>query len=1229
MDLLDLFASITLDTSGYEKGLDKAEQTAESAASSIASSSDNIANSFETQNNMLAYLQEQYNYAQKAVNEIATAFNEAVSSTGAFSEETAALAADLGKAEKELKTAESNLEKYQASINTAASNTNNFVNANDNISESVNDVSKALSDEESAIRGSSDAAAQSRLTFSEYFNALVDGFAEIGSRISEIPSQLDEFATKGKNALTVNSNQLKILKTEYKEAKDRVKELKVELSASVNSTGAASEQTKELAKQLKEAENAAASTKKELKDFNDKTSKTSEMLKAVSVAAKAGATAVSAIGTAVASAGAAMIKATSDTAAYADNIDKASQKLGVSAEFYQEWDAVLKHSGTSMSSMTTTFRTLAKAAQDMSGDQQAAFEKLGISIESVASLSTEDLFEQVISGLQKMESSTERTNIATNLLGRGAMEMGALLNTSAEDTQKMIDTVHNLGGVMSDEAIKAGAAFRDSLQDLQTAINGVKNNLAAEFLPSMVEVMDGLAAVFSGDSSGIEKAKEGVKNFIDELSEQLPKVADFGGEVISALLEGISDNLTDITSVAVDIIGKLVMELISLAPTLVNSAVEIINQLFGFLQENAYVIADGAVHIITSLANGISDLLPDLIPVAVDIIMQISKGIADNAGEIIAAALQLITALSAGIIEALPQLTEAVVELPKSIAVSLINFDWASVAKKTMSGIVDAFDNAGKQFKVWLDNTFGGGKVYGGDIANVDSEGWIETTRENINFMFGEVDNAQENLEKAQNELVEVGYNGAKIAGEAMAAFYKEQAIAASKGGNEVSDTIKTSGTKIADTTKKTGEKQKSVLAQNMEGFERLYKQRKITEEEYQKRRLEYLEKHRDEESDEWTKYYDSVQTYYEKLSETEEKAAKKAAEEAKKNFQTILDTYDKQLQDVQKKIDSFAQNLTGAYKDFYTFTTKGDIYKEQLKSRQDTITAFEKEAERLEGIYGKESTIVINAQNKVKKATEEYEKFQRDHNAAEDSEIVDVKTTDKMTQAGKRLEEYYNQLIKFSERGIGESMISQLSNFSQEEGLATLKYWNSLSDDQIKNLQAHYDKVTEFSGKISEKIYESDTKKAVDGVINEISLAVESDERFKEIGEMMFAGIMEGLDGSAGNMSDIAGKISTNLNNAFNAYFESGTTSSSYTAASPSYTQTAATTTLPVAESAAVASETVSNPQTTTSGENSLSIEVNIEQFNNYTNDDIETLADKVLIAIQNKVNQRQVAFS
>ena len=188
--------------------------------------------------------------------------------------------------------------------------------------------------------------------------------------------------------------------------------------------------------------------------------------------------------------------------------------------------------------------TLSKAAEK--GDD--SFEKLGITQEELQSLNQEELFARTIEGLQNMESGTERTALASKLLGGSAKELGALLNTSAEDTEKMRQTVHDLGGVMSDDAVKAAAAYQDSLQDMNTAIDGAKRGIVSNFLPSITSVMDGITGLFSGDSSAIGKIEDGIDSFIKNLTGMIPKVIEKGklvGSFFNSLLyAGTSTVLT-------------------------------------------------------------------------------------------------------------------------------------------------------------------------------------------------------------------------------------------------------------------------------------------------------------------------------------------------------------------------------------------------------------------------------------------------------------------------------------------------------------------------------------------------------------------------------------------------------------------------------------------------------------------------------------------------------------
>lgn len=287
-----------------------------------------------------------------------------------------------------------------------------------------------------------------------------------------------------------------------------------------------------------------------------------------------------------------------------------SQKLGISAQAYQEWDFIMQHSGASIDGLTTGMKTLATAAQSGSETLQKT---LGKTEEELKAMSQEDLFSATITALQSMEEGTERTALATTLLGKSAVELAPLLNTSAEETQAMRDQVNELGGVMSDEAVKASAAFEDSLQNLKTGISGAKNTILGELLPSMVTVMDGLTKLFAGNSSeGLAVISEGLDNFIQTMGEKVPEFLRKGGQIVAAIAQGIIENLPNIIESGATMLANLLVNMGEHLPEFASWAVSLIGQIAGAILRSAPTLIAAALTLIGELAAGISQALIDV-----------------------------------------------------------------------------------------------------------------------------------------------------------------------------------------------------------------------------------------------------------------------------------------------------------------------------------------------------------------------------------------------------------------------------------------------------------------------------------------------------------------------------------------------------------------------------------------------------------------------------------------
>lgn len=344
------------------------------------------------------------------------------------------------------------------------------------------------------------------------------------------------------------------------------------------------------------------------------------------------------------------------TAEYGDQVDKMSQKLGLSTQAYQQWDYVLGQSGADINSMSTGLKTLTNKLDDAKNGGEAAqamFEALGLSMEDLSTMSREDVFAATIAGFQGMADSTERAALANDLFGKSGQELAPLFNTSVEETQALMQAASDLGMVMSDEAVSAAADYQDALDTLQRTFGGLKNSLMGDFMPSITSVMEGLSALISGDSSGIGKISEGITSFIDNLTSMAPQLLEVGSSLILSLGEAIVSNLPLLISAAGETVLSLAQGLISQLP----------------------MILSVGLQVLVELANGIAQSLPTLIPTLVSVVVEMVKTLTDpgTLSSLIDAAIAIIFGLTDGIIEALPILIEAVPEIIINLTESLIS----------------------------------------------------------------------------------------------------------------------------------------------------------------------------------------------------------------------------------------------------------------------------------------------------------------------------------------------------------------------------------------------------------------------------------------------------------------------------------------------------------------------------------------------------------------------------
>lgn len=405
---------------------------------------------------------------------------------------------------------------------------------------------------------------------------------------------------------------------------------------------------------------------------NDAQSFGSKVGKALGTAGKVGGVALLGTVTASAKLGKTLVNGASEVANYGDAVDKMSQKVGLSAEAYQEWDYVMQISGTEMSSMTTGLKTLTNKLDDAkngSTDAQEMFARLGFTLEDLNTMSREDVFANTIYGFQQMADSTERAALANDLFGRSGQELAPLFNTSTEDTKALIEQVNELGGVMSDDAVKASADFKDNLTAMQTALSSTKRNIMSETLPAFSDLVQGFTQLISGGEgaqdlidSGMDKLGRAIDNIMPKIGELLetvlPKILEFGGQLIGSLAQQLPGIIAAIVKQVPTLIKSLIQAITKTIPQLIKAGVEIVKSLAEGIGKGDTDFIDMIIELVDSLITAIVDNLPEFIEAGLTIVQNLVLGIMQKLPELLTSAADIITKLIEGITTMLPQILE-------------------------------------------------------------------------------------------------------------------------------------------------------------------------------------------------------------------------------------------------------------------------------------------------------------------------------------------------------------------------------------------------------------------------------------------------------------------------------------------------------------------------------------------------------------------------------------------
>lgn len=191
---------------------------------------------------------------------------------------------------------------------------------------------------------------------------------------------------------------------------------------------------------------------------------------------------------------------TLSTAESSKEITNVSQRMGMTTDQYQEWDYVMKMVGSDAESMTGDIAALAEKAveaTDKTSDTAKTFRLLGVNVRDShgAMKSQNEIFNDVIRGLQNMEDATMRNAIASDLLSTTGENIVPVLNMTKEELNGLKQEAHDVGYVMSGSTLEGFKDLNKVMAEFDGTTKGLEQSFAAALLPMLTAFFSVISSI--------------------------------------------------------------------------------------------------------------------------------------------------------------------------------------------------------------------------------------------------------------------------------------------------------------------------------------------------------------------------------------------------------------------------------------------------------------------------------------------------------------------------------------------------------------------------------------------------------------------------------------------------------------------------------------------------------------------------------------------------------------
>lgn len=201
--------------------------------------------------------------------------------------------------------------------------------------------------------------------------------------------------------------------------------------------------------------------------------------------------------------------------------------------------------------------------------------------------------------------------------------------------------------------------------------------MVTEKIPDFVNAgMELLGALGQGLMDNIDTILFAIGDVVEMMMNKMLEATSGQNSIILEIIDWIvgvfNENYTGLIDVGFQILQNIITGIASSLPEIIPTAIEMILTLVTSLLDNVDLLIDSAIALITGLTEGLINALPILLEKAPIIIEQLVTAIINNAPKLLLASVEIITKLVVGILQSLPQLLTAAMDIITSIQTGIV-----------------------------------------------------------------------------------------------------------------------------------------------------------------------------------------------------------------------------------------------------------------------------------------------------------------------------------------------------------------------------------------------------------------------------------------------------------------------------------------------------------------------------------------------------------------------------